>query len=238
MNKLQVDIESLYQSHKSAFDRYASLLVKWNQKINLTSMTDPEEIRELHFLDSLAVSGLIPPSPSIHFPPAKRGPFGGTQMAGTVSRETSTKPGQFGILDIGAGGGFPGIPLKIVRPEARLVLVDSVKKKCDFMKEVVRTLALKEVEVIHGRASEERSFGRFDMVVSRATFSLSDLIRFALPNLRAGGRIVAMKGKDLSEELDSSRQLLEQHRLCLTCRESYELERSGRTHTVAIIENL
>src|SRR3990167_11547905 len=106
MNTLSIDFSGLYQPHKVAFERYKDLLIKWNRKFNLTSLDRPDDIYELHFLDSIAASAVLPTD--------------------IVSRETIS------ILDIGAGAGFPGIPLKIIRPDLRMTLVDSVKKKCDF----------------------------------------------------------------------------------------------------------
>src|SRR5262249_27872914 len=121
----------IFQKHHAAFDRYQSLLLKWNDKINLTAITAPEEIVEKHFLDSLALI----PALSLWWP------------AQNVSRETFSEG--LTLLDIGAGGGFPGLPLKIALPSLRVTLVDSVKKKCDFIKEVIRALGLSDVEVRH-----------------------------------------------------------------------------------------
>lgn len=159
----------LLSSHKEEFQRYSELLLRWNQKINLTAITDPHLIWEFHFLDSLFLI---------------------TQM---VSRET--------VLDMGSGAGLPGLALKIVDPTLKITLIDSVKKKCDFMKEVVRTLSLKDVTVIHGRVTPEESIGQFDVVVSRAAFKMKDLIQMARPNLKSEGRLIAMKSGDVESEI-------------------------------------
>lgn len=171
-----------YSKKLALFECYASLLLKWNQKINLTSITDPEEIRELHFLDSLS---LIPEIMG-HFNSAN------------VPRETSPL---LRLLDIGSGAGFPGLPIKIALPEIEVTLVDSVKKKCDFMKEVIRALSLKRITVLHGRLTEGRHLGDFDIITSRATFKMRDLIRLAIPNLAPNGVIVAMKGLNVTQEI-------------------------------------
>jgi len=178
MKKLQTDLLAIYLERKDQFDRYAELLIRWNAKINLTAITDHRQIEELHFVDSLAVAAWL--------------------REENVSRET------FRISDIGAGGGFPGIPIKIVQPEIELALIDAVKKKCDFMKEVVRSLSLNRIHVIHGRVDGEQNFGRFDMVVSRAAFKLKDLMLHARPNLSEKGVLVAMKSIDIREELDEA----------------------------------
>lgn len=158
--------------------------------MNLTAITDPAKIRERHFIDSLE------PLPWI------------------VSRETGSKP--VSLLDIGAGAGFPGIPLKIAHPSLRLTLVDSIKKKCDFMKEVIRSLDLPLVEVIYERLDMERksSLGQtFDVVISRAALKLPDFIRLSLPYLIPSGLGIAMKGEHSDQELKESQTLLESLRL-------------------------
>jgi 16S rRNA (guanine527-N7)-methyltransferase len=167
----------LYKSHRQKFDKYSELLIKWNSKINLTAIEKPEEIEKLHFLDSLALA---------------------VELAPNVSR------GTFSLLDIGAGAGLPGLAVKIVLPELELTLVDSVKKKCDFMKEVVRTLQLKKVTVLHQTMTPTLSVGSFDRVVSRAAFSIKDFIPLALPHLKPHGEILMMKGEETAEEIQEA----------------------------------
>ena len=190
----------LYEKHRSRFEAYASLLLKWNQKINLTAITKPEEIKELHFLDSLSVVSKI------------------------VSRGT--------LLDIGPGAGFPGIPIKIVCPDLQVTLVDSVKKKCDFMKAVIRELRLDRIEVIQKTTTEKDPIGHFDVVVSRAAFKYSRLIQLALPNLAPGGVIIGMKGADVREEVYDSGPILKQYHLTPIKLINYSLTVSGQTRTL------
>lgn len=165
----------LYKKHQQQFETYRDLLIKWNQKINLTAITAPEQIKEFHFLDSLA---LIPPI-----------------ILQNVSRET------FSILDMGSGNGIPGIVLKIACPDLEITLVDSVKKKCDFIKAVIRELKLKHIHTLHHTLVENESLGLFNLITSRATFKLKDLLRLAFPNLKPMGAIMAMKGFEIEQEL-------------------------------------
>ena len=126
------------------FDVYVELLQKWNEKYNLTSITDPDNIKTDHFDDSLAPLPLLEDS--------KR------------------------LVDLGTGAGFPGIPLKMARPELEVVLIDAKRKKVSFCNEVIRTLGLQDIEAIQGRAEDPylyRSLGLFDAVISRATWPIS-----------------------------------------------------------------
>lgn len=173
---MPADLQALLREHKAAFDRYAEILIRWNQKINLTAITDPAQIDELHFLDSFSVAAWLKEN---------------------VSRETK-------ILDVGTGAGFPGLPIKIVLPELEVTLVDSIKKKCDFLKEVIRTLSLTNVHVIHDRLDGKKSIGLFDFVISRAAFKIKELLALARPNLKPGGMIIAMKSMGIEEEIEEA----------------------------------
>ena len=105
------------------------------------------------------------------------------------------------VLDIGPGAGFPGIPLKIVRPNIKLTLLESTRKKTEFLKHLVEVLGLKEVEVVWGRAGEWKTPKKFEVIVARAVGKLPELTKVALPYLWPGGVLVAMKQADLKEEL-------------------------------------
>jgi 16S rRNA (guanine527-N7)-methyltransferase len=109
------------------------------------------------------------------------------------------------ILDIGAGAGFPGLPLKIVRPAVELTLIDSVRKKVDFQRHVIRILGLKDVEAIHGRVQDKGILrdlgGRFDIILSRAFSDLQTLLALSLPFVKKAGTVIAMKGEVEDEEI-------------------------------------
>jgi 16S rRNA (guanine527-N7)-methyltransferase len=108
-------------------------------------------------------------------------------------------------LDIGAGAGFPGLPLKIVRPAVELTLIDSVRKKVDFQRHVIRILGLKGVEAIHGRVQDKGILrdlgGRFDIILSRAFSDLQTLLALSLPFVKKAGTVIAMKGEVEDEEI-------------------------------------
>lgn len=192
-----------YEKNRKRFDQYQSLLLKWNQKVNLTSITSPDEIVELHFLDSLALLPYI------------------------VSRETMTHLSNFSMLDIGSGGGFPGIPIKIVRPDIQMTLVESEKKKCDFMKDVIRNLGLHGISVVNTYMKSGDLIGRFDLVVSRATLRMGRLITLGAPNLKPGGMIVGFKGSDVARELEECQGVIEKCHLKPMTEFTYHLPTSG-----------
>jgi 16S rRNA (guanine527-N7)-methyltransferase len=162
-----------------AFMLYQRELILWNERVNLTTVTDPEEVQVKHFLDSLSCLRILDT-----FSPDAR------------------------CIDIGAGAGFPGLPLKIVRPSMRLTLLESVGKKARFLEHIVKALGLRDVEVVQGRAEE---LGRdaeyremFDVALARAVAQMTVLVEYALPLLRVGGIFVAQKGADAGAEVDSA----------------------------------
>jgi 16S rRNA (guanine527-N7)-methyltransferase len=156
------------------FSTHATELIKWNRRINLTTITDPIEVASNHFLDSLIPARFIPPHATL-------------------------------LLDIGSGGGFPGIPLKVLLPELSVTLIDASRKKVSFLKHVIRTLKLADIEAHHIRAEDladhPSNINRFDVIVSRALTSLEFFVRLSLPLLDCGGQIIALKGQVDNAEL-------------------------------------
>jgi 16S rRNA (guanine527-N7)-methyltransferase len=152
---------------------YAEQLAVWNKKINLTAITDPCQMAEKHFIDSMAVVQLIPPSA--------------------------------GLIDMGSGGGFPGIVIKIMRPDVKILLLDSVRKKISFLKQVIRLLELESIDAVQGRAEDlgrDKAFaGQFDGVISRAFADLAKFIDLACPFIKKNGMLYAMKGKHGANEI-------------------------------------
>jgi len=163
------------------FAHYANLLLEWNNKINLTAITDPEEIVVKHFLDSLSLLAILDPI-----------------------ADKSLK-----LIDVGSGAGFPGIALAIMRPTWQVTLVESVGKKADFLHLVVNKLGLKQVRVIWERAEKlgqhKKYRESYDVAVARAVAALPVLAEYCLPFVRVGGCWVAQKGPKVKEELGSSR---------------------------------
>jgi 16S rRNA (guanine527-N7)-methyltransferase len=157
------------------FAIHAVELIKWNRKINLTSITDPLEIAVKHFVDSIVPAPIIPP---------------GARM-----------------LDIGSGGGFPGIPIKILIPSLPVTLIDASRKKVNFLKHVVRNLNLENVDVRQVRAGDLVRDRSYDVIISRALSSLEAFVSMALPLLAEGGSIIALRGMVAEGETDSVRSL-------------------------------
>lgn len=161
----------------SAFRLYAAELAEWNQKFNLTAIKNPAEVEIKHFLDSLSCLPAI--------------------RAGRT-------PSPFSLIDIGSGAGFPGIPLKIVCPEMRLTLVESVGKKVAFLEHIAAKLGLKEVSLFKARAEE---LGReaahrekYDWAVARAVAEMRTLLEYLLPLVKLGGKALAQKGENAPAE--------------------------------------
>ncbi|HWQ42557.1 MAG TPA: 16S rRNA (guanine(527)-N(7))-methyltransferase RsmG [Desulfosporosinus sp.] len=158
---------------------FGDLLLDWNQRINLTRITDPHEVILKHFIDSMVLSKFV---------------SGGS------------------FVDLGTGAGFPGVPLKILRPELDVVLMDSLKKRLDFLDVVIKTLNLRGVKTVHARAED---FGRdlhyrgyFDTVTARAMARLPVLLEYTLPVLKLKGLFLALKGSQVDDELVESEKAL------------------------------
>lgn len=164
-------------------DKYYELLVEWNSFMNLTGITDYEEVMLKHYLDSLVL----------------KLPINGENK-------------HIKLIDVGTGAGFPGLPLKIAYPEAEVVLFDSLNKRIKFLDEVINTLGLKNVTTIHGRAEDggrnPKLREQFDVSVSRAVADLAVLSEYNLPFVKVGGYFVAYKSKDVDAEVEKSRKAI------------------------------
>lgn len=175
--KLAMAIDSTQEERLLAF---LDELLRWNQSINLTAITDRQEALVKHLVDSLTLL------------PYLRGD------------ET--------LLDMGSGGGLPGLPLKMVLPGLNLTSVDAVAKKISFQKHIIRTFALSGAVARHGRlealGKEAALSSHFDLVVARAFASLPDCVRLARPFLRSGGSLIAMKGPEGEKELLAAEELI------------------------------
>lgn len=161
-------------------DVYAELLVDWNQRMNLTAITEPQEIVIKHFLDSLLLTAV-------------------TEI-----------PQNGSLVDVGTGAGFPGVPVKILRPDLELTLLDSLNKRLIFLEVLCDQLGI-SAQRVHARA-EEAGRGalreRFDLATARAVAPLSQLCEYCLPLVRVGGRFVALKGPDVEQEARQSEKAI------------------------------
>jgi len=168
----------------AVFETYAAMLLDWNTRMNLTAITQPEEVAVKHFLDSLSVSAYC------DIPAGAR------------------------VVDVGTGAGFPGVPMKIVRPDIGLTLLDSTNKRLKFLAALCGELAMK-AELVHMRAEDAgRALpyrGRFDVAVARAVARLQTLAAWCLPLVRAGSTFVAMKGPDCAEEMREAETAIAAH---------------------------
>ena len=187
MLKLNQDLNKiagakLTRSQLAALQRYQDELLEWNGRFNLTAIRDVEAIRTKHFLDSLTCWIAMRNTPVNH------------------------------IIDIGTWAGFPGIPLKILLPNLRLTLVDSVGKKVEFCKHIVKTLNLEGVEVLQGRAEEigqdAQHREQYDWAVARAVTSLPSLVEYLLPLVKIGGHMLAQKGENGPAEAHSAQNAI------------------------------
>lgn len=164
----------LTEDQAQKLSRFADLLIKWNESYNLTSITSPKDVLDLHLLDSLALA----------------------KCSGDLLNGSKT------VLDVGSGGGLPAIPLAIVRPELEITMVDAVQKKTIFQRQAISMLRLKNIKAEHTRVEQIKD-RTFDVITSRAFASLSDMIHLTEHLLAPGGVWLAMKGKFPQEEVDA-----------------------------------
>ncbi|MCD8106315.1 MAG: 16S rRNA (guanine(527)-N(7))-methyltransferase RsmG [Lachnospiraceae bacterium] len=171
------------------FLRYYHLLIEKNQVMNLTAITDFEEVVLKHFIDSVLAASCSVSISGLDF-----------------SLDSSCS---YSVIDVGTGAGFPGIPLKIVFPELRVVLLDSLNKRVRFLNEVVECLELHNISAVHSRAEDAaRNPGyreTFDICVSRAVANLSSLAEYCLPFVRQKGFFLSYKSADVEEECEAAK---------------------------------
>ncbi len=193
------------------FEKYFKLLVEWNEKINLTAITDEQGVAVKHFADSLALFNYV------DIP------------------ENST------LIDVGTGAGFPGIVLKIARPDIKLTLLDSLQKRLIFLDTVLSELSL-DAKLIHNRAEDGGQNidlrENFDFVVSRAVARLNVLAEYCLPYARLSGSFVAMKGPDAENEIADGRKAIQTLGGKIKKINSFSLLLDGGERTIIEIEKI
>jgi len=180
---LNVSGIELTKQMQQQFTRYYELLTEWNQVMNLTAITEFDEVMEKHFLDSIILGNYI-------------------DLTGNLS-----------VVDVGTGAGFPGIPLKIVFPNLRLVLLDSLNKRVKFLDAVIKSLGLNGITAVHGRAEDlarqSQYRENFDLCVSRAVANLSSLSEYCLPFVKLNGYFVSYKSGEVEEETGKAQRAIE-----------------------------
>lgn len=171
---------TLNEQQKTQFDAFYELLVEWNKVMNLTGITEYEEVNEKHFVDSLSIIK-------------------------AVDMNKVKK-----VIDVGTGAGFPGIPLKIAFPHLKVVLLDSLNKRIKFLDTVIDNLGLTDIYTIHGRAEDYAKQieyrEQFDLCVSRAVANLSTLSEYCLPYVVKEGMFVPYKSGEIEEEVEQSKK--------------------------------
>ena len=202
----------LDDDQRNSFILYKELLKEWNQKINITSITEDVEIDIKHFLDSL------------------------------TPISTNLINGKKKLIDIGTGGGFPGIPLKIYNKDLEVTLLDSLNKRIIFLNEVIKSLNLTNIEAIHGRAEElgrkPKYREQYDICISRAVASLDTLSEYCMPFVKVGGYFISMKGPDVEEELRGSEKGINILGGKIISTEIVTLPESDIQHSLIIIEKI
>ena len=188
---------------------YNELLIEWNEKINLTALTAPEDVALKHFTDSLMLLRYI-----------------------DIEEDARVR-----VIDVGTGAGFPGLVLKIARPDIRLTLLDSLQKRLTFLDTVCRALDIEDVELIHSRAedgSRTELRDSFDIAVSRAVASMNTLCEYDMPYVRVGGRFIAMKGKDADKELAEAQNAIKELGGKLIAKHDFILGSAGERSIIEI----
>ena len=172
----------LTDSQLNAFETYYDMLIDRNKVMNLTAITEFDEVMDKHFLDSVY-----------------------------LFRSIKLKA-DYKLIDIGTGAGFPGIPLKIVFPELKITLLDSLNKRVGFLNDVIDELNLNDIEAIHGRAEDiarDKAYrASYDIAVSRAVANLSTLSEYCLPFVKIGGKFVSYKSGDCADEVDNAKSAI------------------------------
>lgn len=185
---------------------YYEMLVEWNQVMNLTTVTEYEDVMKKHFVDSISLAKAFdieePPLTNTSISSEKSIYFGSARLTEPLS-----------VIDVGTGAGFPGLALKIAFPNLKVTLLDSLNKRIHFLDAVIEKLglnglSLNGIETIHGRAEDFAKPGKyresFDLCVSRAVANLSSLSEYCLPFVKQGGLFVSYKSEKVSAEIDAA----------------------------------
>ncbi len=202
----------LSESQISQFLIYYEMLTEWNQVMNLTAITEYEDVLKKHFVDSISL----------------------------VKAYDVTKP--VSVIDVGTGAGFPGLALKIAFPQLEVTLLDSLNKRITFLNAVIENLKLDNVKTVHGRAEDFAKPGKmreaFDLCVSRAVANLSTLSEYCLPFVKPGGLFISYKSEKIAEEIKSAAHAVSLLGGKVKGQEEFYLPDSGIYRNLFIIEKV
>lgn len=202
---------TLTENQYEQFQKYFELLAEWNEKMNLTAITDESGVALKHFADSLSLLNFV-----------------------DIPQNSS-------IADVGTGAGFPGVVLKIARPDIKLTLIDSLNKRLVFLGEVCAQLGI-EAELIHSRAEDgardEKLRESFDFAVSRAVARMNVLSEYCLPYVKVGGAFCAMKGAQANEEFKESLNAINTIGGKLEKKYFFELPENGGERAIAVVRKV
>lgn len=184
---------SLTDKQIEQFMRYYELLVEWNSFMNLTGITEFDEVMKKHFIDSVSLVKAI-------------------NMDDCKLKIDETNISKISLIDVGTGAGFPGLPLKIAFPNLKVTLLDSLNKRIKFLNEVIDQLDLKDIETVHGRAEDYAKENllreKYDICVSRAVANLSTLSEYCLPFIKVGGYFISYKSEKISAEANEAKKAI------------------------------
>lgn len=208
---LEVGLE-LTEIQYNQFIRYMRLLQEWNEKINLTAITEDKEVVKKHFIDCIKA------------------------FKSDAIKNAKT------LIDVGTGAGFPGLPIAIMNPEVKVTLLDSLNKRINFLNLVIRELGLKNVVTIHSRAEDgARNVElreKFDVATSRAVANMSVLSEFCIPYVKLNGYFVALKGPAIEEELKDAQKAMEVLGGELKGKIEYDIEESDLNHNIVEVQKI
>ena len=205
INELEKLGIKLTKEQEAKLEQFYNLLIEWNEKINLTRITTKEEVYLKHFYDSLTISKVVNLS------------------------NTNT------LCDVGTGAGFPGIILKIVYPNLNVTLIDSLRKRVNYLNEIIKELELENIKAIHTRGEDYHE--TFDLVTSRAVANIEKLVNYTMHLVKKDGIFVAMKG-DIEKEItkEVSKKLSKKYKIVGTEKFTLPIENSNRS--LVIIKNI
>ena len=206
------------------FNKYYEMLVDWNEKINLTAITEPEGVAYKHFLDSVKAfecDSLLK-----------------LVGAGNIGELFSNKS----VIDVGTGAGFPGIPLKICVPDAKVTLLDSLNKRINFLNEVSSKLQLTDTQAVHARAEElgknKKHREKYDFCVSRAVANLCTLTELCLPFVKVGGYFISLKGPKGEQEVCEAKRAIKLLGGELAGLYTYNIPQTDLSHNIVVIKKI